>query len=409
MIGSCVRRASLLLITLTVVSAFNACTSIASTAAPGSIGNAPPTLFLTWQSDPTTTMTAQWLEVSSDDDPLILYTPEGSPRWTFETGEREDFGGDDWDVCRVEITGLEPGTRYNLRVGDGGETFTFQTMPATLDESINFVSGGDAGPSEATRRICELAAARDPELAVIGGDIAYADGRRPHVWVSFLEIWHETMRTSDGRLIPMVTCIGNHEVIGGFAKTRAEAPLFLALFKLFDERSYESLDFGNYMSFVLPDSWHTTPIEGEQTTWLRSALEERDNRPHLFVFYHMPIYPSHRALDSREGRQRMRELWPPLFEEFDVDCVFEHDDHTYKRTPRIRDGAIHEEGIVYIGDGCWGVGPRSVKSPQEEWYLETSAAKNHFIETIITPEHRTHIVVDAEGEEFDRFESTVDE
>ena len=64
----------------------------------------------------------------------------------------------------------------------------------------------------------------------------------------------------DGRLIPMVACIGNHEVDGGYGKPREKAPFFYALFDgLFPETGYATLDFGDYLSLVLLDTGHTSP------------------------------------------------------------------------------------------------------------------------------------------------------
>src|SRR5262249_52349381 len=40
----------------------------------------PDTLFLTWQRDPTTTMTIQWV-VKDSDDPVIRYANRGKGEW----------------------------------------------------------------------------------------------------------------------------------------------------------------------------------------------------------------------------------------------------------------------------------------------------------------------------------------
>ena len=57
------------------------------------------------------------------------------------------------------------------------------------------------------------AAATDPAFALIGGDLAYANGWGPCYlkWDAWLQQWEDNMRTPDGRLIPLLTAIGNHE------------------------------------------------------------------------------------------------------------------------------------------------------------------------------------------------------
>ena len=83
-----------------------------------------------------------------------------------------------------------------------------------------------------------------------------------------------------GRLIPMVVCIGNHEVDGGYGKPREAAPFFFALLDgLYPERSYATLDFGDYLSLVLLDTGHVAPIDGEQTSWLDRALADGPSGP----------------------------------------------------------------------------------------------------------------------------------
>jgi len=57
---------------------------------------------------------------------------------------------------------------------------------------------------------------------------------------------------------------------------------------LYAERSFATLDFGDYLSLVLLDSGHVAPIGGEQADWLDSALGERAERPHVFAVNHVP-------------------------------------------------------------------------------------------------------------------------
>ena len=164
----------------------------------------------------------------------------------------------------------------------------------------------------------------------------------------------------DGRLIPMVACIGNHEVDGGYNKPRDKAPFFYALFDgLYPETGYATLDFGDYLSLVLLDTGHTTPIDGEQTDWLEKTLKERADHPHVIVVNHVPAYPSFRNDRTARTARRApasgnRKHWVPLFEKYRVPVVLEHHDHTFKRTKPLLDGLAHDNGVLYLGDGSWG-------------------------------------------------------
>ena len=180
------------------------------------------------------------------------------------------------------------------------------------------------------------------------------------MFLEFLKTYSRDLRDDRKRLIPLLGCIGNHEVDGGYDKTRKEAPFFYSIFDgLFPDTGYASLDFGDYLSLVLLDTDHTSPIEGEQTDWLAQTLKEREECPTVFVFNHVPAYPSVRpfqvAGDEGAGTGAgNRKYWVPLFERYNVDAVFEHHDHTYKRTHPLLDGRPDPKGIVYLGDGSWG-------------------------------------------------------
>ncbi|GAB7020881.1 hypothetical protein [Halostagnicola bangensis] len=69
---------------------------------------------------------------------------------------------------------------------------------------------------------------------------------------------------------------------------------------------------------------------------------------------HILAYPCAKPIEAEE-RGDIRQHWTPLFEAYNVNTVFEHDDHEYKRTRRLRDGEPDPDGgILYLGDGVWG-------------------------------------------------------
>src|SRR5437763_6879747 len=74
------------------------------------------------------------------------------------------------------------------------------------------------------------AARQDPMFAVVGGDLGYDNGKSVETSLGFLKNYSKHMIGRDGRLIPLVACIGNHEVDGGYNKPRTKAPFFYALF-----------------------------------------------------------------------------------------------------------------------------------------------------------------------------------
>lgn len=359
------------------------------------------TLFLTWEEDPTSSMTFVWFG-APESPSQVAFRPRGKGDWITVSGQQEPFPDAPWLVNHVTLSGLTPDTEYEYRREGTVAEAWFRTAPQTLTEPLRIVSGGDAGPNPPTRRVCRHAAARDPLFALIGGDLAYAGGRKPLIWVRFLNIWHQEMETNDGRTIPMVVCIGNHETRRDRDFGRARAPYFYTLFRLFDDKKYTAMDFGDYLSLILLDSGHTTTVLGPQTDWLRTALATRREVPHLFAVYHVPAYPSFRPLNDATSVE-IRQHWIPLLEEFGVDVAFEHHDHTYKRA-QLPPHTPGEPGLLLLGDGAWGVDVRQVKDAREHAFLDASAGRNHFILTELRGlQHRTHLAIDDRGELFDSY------
>jgi hypothetical protein len=370
----------------------------------------PSTLFLTWQRDPTTTMTVQWVGTRGETaDTAVYYWPAKADSWFSSTKKQPTtalpYPLTDFKVFRAELTGLTPGADYLFRIGKSSPTYRFRTMPAKATDTIHFVSGGDCGvnPHAVANNI--QAARQDPMFAVIGGDLGYDNGRSVEVSLAFLRNYSRHMVGRDGRLIPMVTCIGNHEVDGGYNKKREKAPFFYALFdSLYPETGYTTLDFGDYLSLVLLDTGHTTAIAGDQADWLEKTLKARAEHPNVFAVNHVPAYPSFRNPVGTKGKEGTgegnRKHWVPLFEKYRVPVVLEHHDHTFKRTKPLLDGLADENGVLYLGDGSWGR-LRSPQKPDKISYLAVTGRDYHLSLHRIQGEERFHLALDENGRVMD--------
>ncbi|HEX4129563.1 MAG TPA: metallophosphoesterase family protein [Pirellulales bacterium] len=373
-----------------------------------SSGSAPDTLFLTWQRDPTTTMTVQWIGPAHLPAPAINYTTAESNSGAKSVVTRHrPYPMSDLHVFRAELTGLTPGTEYQFQIGEQSSQHRFRTMPAKATDTFTFVSGGDCDVNSHAVANNIMAAKQDPHFVLIGGDLGYDDGKKVDKSLDFVRNYSQNMVDSQGRLIPLVVCIGNHEVNGGYGKTRREAPFFFALHDgLYAERSFATLDFGDYLSLVLLDTDHVAPIGGEQTAWLNQALAHRAAYPHLFAVNHVPAYPSHRAFDGDNGKEGTgegnRRHWTPLIERYGVSAVFEHHDHTFKRTHPMLGGMPSKNGIVYLGDGSWGK-IRAPQSPQERPYLAVSSEAYHLTVHHLEGDQCRHQALEEGGKQIDLY------
>ncbi|MBA4188147.1 MAG: hypothetical protein C0467_09030 [Planctomycetaceae bacterium] len=379
----------------------------------------PDTLFLTWQRDPTTTMTVQWVgRTRESDDPVVRYADRGKGVWvTGPLTTRQPFpvftttfgfptGPTDLSVFRAELTGLTPGTEYEFRIGTNSPIYRFRTMPSKATRAFHFISGGDCGVNLHAIANNRVAAKQDPMFVLIAGDLGYDNGVSAETALQFIRNYSRTMTDSQGRLIPLVASIGNHEVRGGFGKTLKEATFFTPFFGgLYRETSYGVLDFGDYLSLVLTDTGHAAPIGGEQTVWLDKTLADRAGRPHLIVANHVPCYPSYRPPEGKADKfgtgEEQRKFWVPLFEKHQVDVVLEHHDHTFKRTHPLKSGVVDEKtGIVYLGDGSWGK-LRVPKEPEARPYLADVNSTYHLTLHRLEGEQSFHLALDETGKILD--------
>jgi acid phosphatase type 7 len=378
-------------------------------------------VYLTWLRDPSTTMVVNWVNLYPDTLAQVWHRAAGEAQWSATRGLCSAVSPSVLQVRRVELTGLAPDTVYEFVLGGavapvpeekGRLVERFRTPPARLDRPVRFVAGGDMMHRRAwLEAMNRQAGALDPDFALLGGDLAYADGKYASRWIDWLQSMHRDLRAPDGRLIPLVLVIGNHEVRGHYnGRIPDDAPYFYGFFALPGNLSYNALDFGDYLSLLALDTDHTRPVSGAQTAWLDGALAERASRPFVFPCYHYPAYgttkrPKEGGLPSDHPlSKKIQREWSPLFERSGVTAVFENDHHAYKRTHPIRAGVRDDaKGIVYLGDGAWGVETRPVATPLEAWYLARSEPRRHvFLVTLSAAGVAEVQAIDASGEVFDR-------
>jgi acid phosphatase type 7 len=361
----------------------------------------PKAIFTTWDGDPTTTVAIDWhLEAGTDLAALRIRGP-GTRGWQSVSGTPIVFPHSDRTVRRARIAGLRPDATYEVRIGNS-RTYSYRTMPATLTRPIRFATGGDTQSDDkrfgTTNR---MVAAKDVDFVLIGGDLSYSNGD-PRL-VKREQEWFETITNSlvtpSGRLIPLIAAIGNHEVfstrdtaatfkkmVDSTGVELGRATYYRALHAHVRDPQYGAIDVGDYLSLFLLNSDHSSPVIGAQTEWLRKSLAQRANVPFAFPVYHVPAYPSVRAFTGTTSA-RIRQHWVPLFENTGIRLAFENHDHAYKRSVPLRNGQRDSSGVIFMGDGAWGAGPRVIGRDSQntpEWYLERYESMNHAIFVTLT-------------------------
>ncbi|NBR72349.1 MAG: hypothetical protein EBT75_09705 [Proteobacteria bacterium] len=380
----------------------------------------PKTLILTWEGDPCTTMTAEWLRGPGLGDrpekgkgELVKWKEVQALDWKTLTTSSSDFpdpekmGMARWKLVRARWDQLKPGTEYLFQIGDA-PVQKFRTAPDHLSQPVVFVEGGDVDVLESSSNMMRLGAQQDPIFMSVGGDLAYGDGHDVKREIQFWEQWSAAAHAPDGRVVPFVAGIGNHEVKGGyvvegatFEQMRERAPFFYSLFGgLYRKAEPVALDFGNYLSMLLMDSGHILPISS-QSGWLKRSLEKRRSVPWVFASWHVPAFPSFRTWKHQKEIVEVREQWVPILEGSTVTAVFNHHDHNLQRVESEGKGG---RKISFLGNGALGVVPRPQQCPESQ-KLSKAFAQSDYVNVVqLREDGATVRSLGPKGEELDRVE-----
>jgi len=389
------------------------CILFAVAIAVGATAFAAPEYFdkpyLTWQGSPSTTMTINFHTQERLESVAVIYgleSDKGSLECRAEGGSRQIPGlVDGRYVNSVELKGLEAGKSYSFRIElpEGlSAVYAFKTIPAG-SETLRFAVGGDTLASPIFKDIVKRLSEQEPLFLVIGGDLVYANGdvRKIGKWDAWFQCWHAHGATPKGRLIPLVLAIGNHETNGREGTNEARAPFYFGFFPQ-GGNAFFARQFGANLGMVVLDSGHLAAHE-TQRGFLEEHLKAFSQLPFRAAAYHVPLYPSHRAYDGDESLAG-RNHWLPLFDAYALTVGFEHHDHDFKRTKRLRDNEVNSEGALYVGDGNAGVTPR--KPNEGLWYMDKVGSESHFWIVEVLPDKMSLSAMNCEGKVFD--EVTVD-
>jgi hypothetical protein len=366
----------------------------------------PRHLYLTWDNEDTAhTQTVVFHTDGKASEPRVEVLLNGpSAQATVLSASTVQLGSGQRRVHRVTLKNLQPATSYRFRAGDNrfglSPWRTFRTLPAD-DSSLRIATGGDMYRHPETVQLLKAAASYKPHVALIGGDIAYADGDLTRIgfWDDWFDNWDEFMNPADGPMVGLICALGNHELRGHFDGSKKDAPFYFAFFPQGGE-SYFARRLSGQAEVVVLDTSHATHPKA-QAGFLEDTLRSMQERqvPYRLALYHVALYPTHRSYEDEYSR-RGRQFWVPLFDRFGLTAGLENHDHTFKRTHPLRGGKVVPRGTVYLGDGCWGRTPRAVKG--QRWYLAKASSTYHVWMLTTRPDGLLCQAVGLDGKVFDQ-------
>ncbi|MCQ6560751.1 fibronectin type III domain-containing protein [Paenibacillus mendelii] len=367
----------------------------------------PQSLVTTFKGDPKTSRAFTW-HTGDTKGKAVLQVVKGTSEISFEGDEVLVFQGSTTtlevdkgifhSVHKVEASGLEPGTTYMYRAGDGSgegwsEPAAFKTE-AQNTGSFTFINVTDSqGIKEQDFDLWgkTLNKAFDifPEAAFIvhNGDLTeYPEDEE--AWRHFFDKARPWVRS-----YPLMPVTGNHEQVD------KNADRFVSHFDLPANGSASSItgtsysfDYGPVHVVVL----NTESKAKDQAQWLRSDLEASDKK-WIIAAIHRPAY-------GGSQDESVLKRWVPVFDEFGVDLVLQGHNHEYSRSYPLKEGKIVESGgTVYATVNTSG--PKFNEKKDDQYYHQVHFQNiNQMFAGIHIEEDRlTYKAYDVDGKLLDEF------
>lgn len=368
-------------------------------------GTKPAHWRVIWTSDPSKNATISWSTAKPATKFVIRYreknTDQAESIIAAKHGQFTSNGDAELHYYHARMTDLSPSTAYEFQIDSDGNLspkMYFVTGP-TDERTFSILHGGDSRSDRENRRQVNQMVSRmfgasnanesidDDIIAVSHGGDYVATGTNLKQWTDWMSDFELTI-SPDKRLIPIIPTRGNHD----------KGEIFNQVFGFPEgDLNYYAINIGPIVRLVVLNT--ETSTAGDQATWLDKELKaSRPENCWLFAQYHRPAYPAVKAPGTA------LQSWVPIFEKHNVDLVCESDGHTIKRTIPIRGNVKDETGVVYIGEGGFGVAQRTPKT--ERWYLQPpgmSGAASHAFLLTFSRKNLTGQCIQLDGKIADQF------
>ncbi len=307
--------------------------------------------------------------------PVVQNVQQDRATVTWATGNGQP------DFHSIDLTGLEPGRRYEIDLHKYGldGNVAFETAPSD-SRPFSFVVFGDTrSRHDVHRRIVDLILRERPSFVIHTGDLV-GNGDVAGDWDRFFEIEHDLLSTT-----AFYPVLGNHE-------RNAEAYYRYFSFPNGDGQRY-SFDWGTAHIAVLDTNEFGKDPFDQEVSWLRDDLA-RNTKPLVFVAFHHPLYT---AVENRRGSAaKLASTLEPVLQQARVTAVFGGHDHDYQH--HLKDG-IHY--VVAGGGGAPLYDGSAIRG------LTVKLAKIENFVRIRVSGNQAHVeAIDIEGRLLDSFDVT---
>ena len=364
------------------------------------VKDAATTQSITWFSAPEYTQKAAVVEYVKAD----AYD-SGEYSFARATGTSKTYDGFEENeatlINNVELTGLNPGTTYCYRVGDGVDGHWSEVRRFTTDsvgaDTTFFVMGdtqllgnvdADANAIALMNQVAENINTNTVDFGLQTGDFI-DDAGSLDAWNEILNIFSQNYGT-----VPVVQVMGNHEYYGNTSGSYANAIFDLPASK------YYSVEYGNVYVAVINCNANVE----EAANWLAEDAQNTDCEWKVLTVHQPPYYTNPKGSSAAYN-----EFLPAAIDEAGIDVVFSGHDHAYARTEPMTGGEVDaENGTVYFVCGDLGEKSRSTEYAPDnnpDFHFAKISQDYDAVYLMVSTEGSTMTITahDADGTEIDSY------
>ena len=247
---------------------------------------------------------------------------------TYENGAHE-----------VTLECLDPDSQYFYKAVSGTDESNVEWFYTAggEDSPIRFIVFGDNRTNQVDHQsIVDAIILEMPDFVLNTGDLVDL-GINPLDWQKFWEVEEDL-----GKNFPMFPVMGNHELAGW----NTWAKYFSNPLARGRDTSIFAFKIANSF-FIGTDVTSTYGLDSEQYAFVEQMLQIAEDAPeidHCFVMSHFPPYSC-----SNHGEDMdvvyFRNVFTPLFEQYDIDAHFSGHDHSYQHN------AVNDIDYLVAGGG----------------------------------------------------------
>ncbi|MFD0587994.1 glycosyl hydrolase family 8 [Paenibacillus sp. GCM10027627] len=298
---------------------------------------------------------------------------------------------------KVIASGLEPGTTYKFRLGNGEAGSWSPIGSFTTDmaehQDYRFIVGADSQSSSLSgfepwgdtfRKAADFIG--DPKFLIVAGDLV-DNGDLESQWQ-----WMFNVAEDSFLKVPYVPVLGGHEVNDYDGDVTTDNDNFYYHFNVPKQvvagthpGSVYSFEYGDALYMVFNSQYQgglaangkdidwEDPEFRAQVDWMRNTVAKTDKK-WKFVTFHKSPYASgdNSALYEDSRVQFYRQHLTPVFDEMGIDMVFEAHDHMYMRSFQMYGNkVVSKSDIEFDADG-------NAVNPKGTVYLMPNAMGNKF-------------------------------